>query len=186
MGVQLDEASLNRRFKEVALPHLTAAYRLARWLIRNHEDAEDVVQEAYLSAFKQFNTYRGGNALAWILAIVRNACYTRLRKQPKNQFPLDEERAFADGAQAGDDWASIESNPEAILLRRLDGKMVQDALEKLPAEFREVMILRTYDELSYNEIAVIADIPIGTVMSRLARARQHLIKCLKSVDPELK
>ena len=182
----MDEPSRTRRFKEVALPHLRAAYGLARWLIRNHEDAEDVVQEAYLSAFKQFDSYRGGDSLAWILAIVRNACYTRLRQKPKQNEAFDEESYYANGMEPAAALGAADNNPEAILLRRLDGTMVQQALEQLPVEFREVMVLRTYDELSYNEIAAIMDIPVGTVMSRLARARQHLIKRLKPLLREPK
>lgn len=182
----MDEPSRTRRFKEVALPHLRAAYRLARWLIRNHEDAEEVVQEAYLSAFKQFDSYRGGDSLAWILAIVRNACYTRLRQKPKESEAFDEEVYYANGEEPVAAIGTADNNPEAILLRRLDDAMVQDALEHLPVEFRVVMVLRTYDELSYSEIATIMDIPLGTVMSRLARARHHLIRCLKPLLREPK
>lgn len=177
-----DETRRSRAFQEAALPHLDAAYRLARWLTRNHEDAEEVVQEAYLSAFRGFAHYRGGNARAWILAIVRNTFYSSLRQHHGATEPFDEEAYCPQESEAG--AGDIANNdPQAILLRQQDAKLVQQALDQLPLGLREAMVLRTFDALSYNEIATIMNIPVGTVMSRLARARQHLAQQLQPLHP---
>ena len=159
-------------FEETVLPHLGAAYNLARWLTRNDTDAEDVVQEAYLRAFKHFGSFHGGDGRPWLLAIVRNTCYTWMQhnRSPELTIPLD------------DDIHEIESkdlNPEALLLQSADTKMVRQALEDLPVEFREVLVLREWEGLSYKQIADVVDIPLGTVMSRLARARKRLQQILK-------
>ena len=155
------------RFEEVALPHLPAAYNLARWLVRNDQDAEDVVQEAYLRAFRFFEGYRGGESRAWLLTIVRHTCYTWLQRNRARELTdsIDEshEEATADFA-----------NPEMRLAQEADAQMVRASLAELPLEFREVMVMRELEELSYKEIATIADLPIGTVMSRLARGRKRL------------
>jgi len=158
---------LLQNFEEVALPHLRAAYNLARWLTRNQTDAEDVVQEAYLRAYKHFGSFHGGDGRPWLLAIVRNTCYTWMQhnRSPELMVPLD------------DDLHEIESkdlNPEALLLQSADTQMVRQALEDLPVEFREVLVLRELEEMSYREIASITDLPLGTVMSRLARGRKRL------------
>ena len=158
---------LLQNFEEAALPHLRAAYNLARWLTRNETDAEDVVQEAYLRAYKHFGSFHGGDGRPWLLAIVRNTCYTWMQhnRSPELTIPLD------------DDLHEIESkdlNPEALLLQSADTQMVRQALEELPVEFREVLVLRELEGLSYKQIADVSDIPIGTVMSRLARARKRL------------
>jgi RNA polymerase sigma-70 factor (ECF subfamily) len=155
------------RFEQAVLPHLDAAYNLARWLTRNDHDAQDVVQESYLRALKFFGGFRGGNGRAWLLTIVRHTCYVWLRQnrryEPISDF--DEElRDLESGAL----------DPEALLLRTAGNQVLRQALEELPVEFREVVILRELEGLSYKEIADIADLPIGTVMSRLARARQRL------------
>jgi RNA polymerase sigma factor (sigma-70 family) len=171
-------------FKEVALPHLRAAYRLARWLTRDHEVAEDIVQEAYLSAFKHFDSYNGGDARAWILAIVRNTFYSSLRRHQPVTDPFDENSADAYEANAGSDLP--DKNPESVLSRQQEMDLIQETIEALPMELREVLVLRIFDELSYNDIAQVANVPIGTVMSRLARARQFLIKRLKSINLECK
>lgn len=152
-------------FEKVVLPHLDAAYNLARWLTRNDADAEDVVQEATLRAFKFFGGYRGGDGRAWLLTIVRNTCHTWLQRnrahEPATDF--DEEAHGIENA-----------NPETILLQSVDRQLLGKALEELPLEFREAIILRELEGLSYKEIATIVNVPVGTVMSRLARARKRL------------
>jgi RNA polymerase sigma factor (sigma-70 family) len=158
-------------FEEATLPHLNAAYNLARWLTRDETDAEDVVQEAYLRAYIHFASFRGGGGRPWLLAIVRNTCYTWMRQ---NRSP--ELTTFLD-----DELHEIESkdlDPEALLLQSADTQMVTKALEQLPLEFREVIVLRELEGLSYKQIADVADIPVGTVMSRLARARKRLQQSL--------
>jgi RNA polymerase sigma factor (sigma-70 family) len=180
--IQQEEARKSHDFKTVALPHLGAAYRLARWLTRNHDEAEEIVQEAYLCAFRRFDTYNGGDARAWILAIVRNTFYSSLRQRHAGNDSFDEETYCPELTEAITGAAMPDKNPEAILLQRQDVNMVQKAIEELPVSLREVLVLRTFDDLSYNEIAMIVNIPVGTVMSRLARARTRLARCLKSMD----
>jgi len=154
-------------FEEVVLPHLDAAYNLARWLTRNPQDAEDVVQEAYLRAFRFFGGFRGGNARAWLLKIVRNTCYTWVHQnraqQPTTAF---DEELHTDMAES--------KSPETLLLRNADSQFLNQALQELPPVLREVLVLLELEELSYKEIAEVLDIPIGTVMSRLARSRHRL------------
>ena len=152
-------------FEETILPHLDAAYNLARWLTRDGADAEDVVQEAYLRAFKFFDGFHGGDSRAWILKIVRNTCYSWLQKNRghQNTTEFDEELHSAEG-----------HDPEAALIGKIDSQMLKGLLEELPLEFREIVILRELEGMSYKEIAGISDLPLGTVMSRLARARQRL------------
>ena len=174
-----------RRFNEIAVPHLDAAYNLARWLTRNEHDAEDVVQEAYLRAFKFFDGYRGGDARAWVLKIVRHTCFTWLaRNRPAevvaaSEEEIDEERAVAtvNGAR---------SDPETLLLQRLDSELLNRLIDKLPTPYREILVLREIEDLSYREIADILVLPIGTVMSRLARARERLQRAARgSIAPRL-
>jgi RNA polymerase sigma factor (sigma-70 family) len=155
------------RFEEAVVPHLNAAYNLARWLTRNGDDAEDVVQEAYLRAFKSFDGFRGGDERAWLLTIVRNTCYTWLRanRPQERTISYDEEIHTTENASR---------NPETLLLENADHQLLKNALEELPLEFREVLVLRELEGLSYKEIAALAGIPVGTVMSRLARARERL------------
>ena len=162
---RLPEENKLARFEQAVLPHLDAAYNLARWLTRNDADAEDVVQEAALRAFKFFGGFRGGDGRAWLLTIVRNACYTWLRQNRAHELeaPFDEEAHGVEG-----------DNPETILLEGADRQMLKEALEELPLEFREAIVLRELEGLSYKEIAAVADVPLGTVMSRLARARKRL------------
>jgi RNA polymerase sigma factor (sigma-70 family) len=178
----MEEQEGIRRFEDVVLPHLSAAYNLARWLTRNDHDAEDVVQEAYLRAFKFFGSFRGDQGRVWLLGIVRNTCYTwwqQNRKQMLNT-PFDEESRDLE-AQHG---AVPENDPAALAARADDWKMLAGALEKLPVEFREVIVLRELEDLSYKEIADIAEIPIGTVMSRLSRARRMLLSQLTQLEQE--
>ena len=162
---------LLQNFEDAVLPHLRAAYNLARWLTRNETDAEDVVQEAYLRAFKHFGSFRGGDGRPWLLAIVRNTCYTWMQhnRSPELTIPLDDESYEIE---------SEDLNPEALLLQSADTQMVRQALEELPVEFREILVLRELEGLSYKQIADVADIPMGTVMSRLARGRKRLQQVL--------
>ncbi|MDX6530375.1 MAG: hypothetical protein QOH41_2665 [Blastocatellia bacterium] len=160
-------------FETAVLPHLDAAYNLARWLTRNDADAEDVVQEAYLRAFKFFAGFHGEDGRAWLLGIVRNTTYTWMQRNrsPELNVPLDDEVY---------EVKSDDLNPEALLLQEADARILRQALEELPLEFREVLVLRELEEMSYKQIAVMADLPIGTVMSRLARARKRLQQILAS------
>jgi RNA polymerase sigma factor (sigma-70 family) len=153
-------------FEQVVMPHFDAAYNLARWLTHSGPDADDVVQEAYLRAFTFHESFRGGDARAWLLSIVRNTCYTWLRKNRALDLmtEIDESRLVADDA----------ATPETLHLRRADTESVRAALEQLPPEFREVLVLREMEGLSYKEIAEVSGLAIGTVMSRLSRARRRL------------
>ncbi len=154
-------------FERAVLPHLGSAYNLARWLIRNDQDAEDLVQEACLRALKSFEGFRGGDARAWLLTIVRNSCYTWLRENRLQELAT----AFDEEIHTGEEDSP---SPEALLLQGANTRLVQDALEALPPEFREAIVLRELEGLSYREIAGLCGVPVGTVMSRLARARQRL------------
>lgn len=153
-------------FDQLVLPHLDAAYNLARWLTRNDHDAEDVVQEACLRALRFIQGFRGGNARAWLLAIVRNASYDWLKRhRPSETASLDEE--LHDAADPG-------PTPEDMAMTQIDRQHLREAIESLPLASREVLILRELEGMSYKEIADIAGIKMGTVMSRLARAREGL------------
>jgi RNA polymerase sigma-70 factor (ECF subfamily) len=163
----LPEAEDRARFEQALLPHLGAAYNLARWLTRDDHGAEDVVQEAYLRALKSFGGFHGTDGRAWLLAIVRNIYYTWLQ-QKRARGPAT---AF-DEAIHGIDTEAL--NPQTLLLRKEDRQSVQQAVDELPEELREVVVLRELEGLSYKEIAAVAEIPLGTVMSRLARARERL------------
>jgi RNA polymerase sigma-70 factor, ECF subfamily len=169
----LKEQRETDRFEAAVLPHLDSAFNLARWLVRDPHDAEDAVQEAYLRAFKFFASFRGGDARAWLLAIVRNTCHTWMQQQRQLSSMT---AADVDLDALADDAPS----PEASILRRADDEAVRRAIEDLPAEFREVVVLRELEGLSYKEIAEISDVPIGTVMSRLSRARQRLEQALST------
>lgn len=164
-----------QRFEQIVLPHLPAGYNLARWLTKNDRDGEDVAQEAFLRAFRGFAGYRGGDVRAWLLAIVRNTCYTWLRRNRSHDLGPLADGDLDDGARCPRDAAP---DPEALLLQDADRHRLRQALEALPAEFREAIVLREMEGLSYKEIAQVADIPLGTVMSRLARARKHLQRSL--------
>lgn len=158
-------------FEQEVLPHLDAAYNLAWWLTRNEHDAQDAVQEAYMRAFRFFGGFRGGNVRAWLLRIVRNTCYTWLQQnrpqQPTTEF--DERLCGPDPHTA---------NPEEALLRNDSGKLLRQALETLQPDFREVLILRELEGMSYKEISEVTGAPPGTVMSRLSRARVGLRQSL--------
>lgn len=159
--------SEHTRFEELVLPHLDAGYNLARWLARNSEDAEDVVQEACMRALKYVDSVRGADARAWFLTIVRHAFYDWHKRNRPAEVVADDA-----AIDLMEDPAAVD--PEQAALRNADSKLLADAVGELPLAFREVLILRELEDLSYKEIARIADIPIGTVMSRLARARSLL------------
>ena len=154
-------------FEHLLLPHLDAAYNLACWLLRDPHDAEDAVQEASLRAHRAVARFRGGDARPWLLTIVRNVCYSHLRKNRREPEPA----AFDE-----DTHGSIHDPAEAnaVAWREIKSELLRQALERLPAEFREVIVLHELEGLPYREIAEVADLPIGTVMSRLARARRKL------------
>ena len=155
-----------RRFRDAALPHLDEVYTLARYLLRNASDADDAVQECYLRALKHFDTFRGGAIRPWLFAILRNTC--------KGVYA---QRGFADQELAEDAvplWSEPQETPEAAMLRRRDEQSIRDMVSALPGQFRETLVLREINDLSYREIADVTGTPVGTVMSRLARARALL------------
>jgi RNA polymerase sigma factor (sigma-70 family) len=155
-----------RDFEQDVLPHLNSAYNLARWLTRNDEDAEDIVQEAYLRAFRFYRHLRGGDARPWLLKIVRNAYYSWLKQYPvRRLIDFDQDMSMPD---------SYFANPEEAVIQESNSVLLHRALEKLPAQYREVLILRELEGMSYQEIATVVGAPAGTVMSRLSRARLRL------------
>lgn len=163
------DAAALARFQALMLPHLDAAHNLARYLSRDADAAEDIVQEAFLRAFRGFGDYRGGNARAWLLAIVRN-CH-RSWWQSRQRSPRTEPLDNGEGEEERSDLPHDEASPEAAMLQRAEAGEIRDILGGLPAAFREVLVLREMEELSYREIAEAIEAPLGTVMSRLARAR---------------
>ena len=160
-----------RRFEQTIMPHLDAAYNLARWLTRNEQDAEDAVHEACLRALRFFPGFRGGDARAWLMKIVRNTCYTWLHANR----PLQNATEFDENLFPPDPGAL---NPEEVMLQNRNRTLVREALEKIPTNFREVLILREFEGMSYKEIAEITGMPAGTVMSSLSRARGRLRQVL--------
>jgi RNA polymerase sigma-70 factor (ECF subfamily) len=167
----VDDRERFNLYEQKVLPHLDAAYNLARWLAGNDHDAQDVAQEASLRAFRFFGSFRGEDARAWLLTIVRNTFYTWLRKN----------RPPADTIEMSDEILEVEdvsANAQAVNTQFADGDAVRRAIAELPVEFREIVILREMEGFSYKEIADLAEVPIGTVMSRLARARKVLQKRL--------
>jgi len=153
------------------MPHLDAAYNLARWLVRNQHDAEDIVQEAYLRAFRFFGGYQGGDARAWLLKIVRNTSYTFLEKRRPGELAEEfDEKIHVPERDTTD--------VETALVQSVETRMLQDALAELPVNFREALVLRELEGMSYKEIAEIMDVPMGTVMSSLARGRAKLRELL--------
>jgi RNA polymerase sigma-70 factor, ECF subfamily len=163
-----------RRFETLALPHLDAAYNLARWLTHNDHDAQDVVQESLMRAMRYMGSFRGDSARAWLLQIVRHTCYSWLKEnRPVEKVALDDTDDFWQeiAAPAGDE-------PHTMALRKADRQELNEAIAALPIAFREVLVLRELEDFSYNDIARIADVPLGTVMSRLARARGLLREAL--------
>jgi len=155
-----------QRFESLVMPHLDAAYNLARWLTRNDHDAQDVVQEALVRAMRYIGGFRGESGRAWLLQIVRNSCFSWLKaNRPAERMLLDDEDSLHEiTAPASDE-------PPSIAMRKADRLQINQAIAALPVVYREVLVLRELEDISYNDIARIADIPVGTVMSRLARAR---------------
>jgi RNA polymerase sigma-70 factor, ECF subfamily len=160
-------------FEEIILPHLNAAYNLARWLTRNDQDAQDVVQESYLRAFRFFDGYRGGDGKAWLLAVVRNTCRTWQRRQGREggAVPFDEIMHSGDGLVPDQEQGMADREKVGIL---------RTCIELLPIDFREVLVMRELEEMSYQEIAEAMGLALGTVMSRLSRARKRLEECAAS------
>ena len=159
------------RFNECVLPYVDAAHNLARYLLRDAHDAEDAVQDAFLRAIRHFDGFRGSDGRAWLLSIVRNTCFTRLqgRRSIGENVEFDEEVHTVEEAAPG---------PEVELARKATAQSVHEGLERLAVEFREVLVLRELEGLSYKEIAQVSGVPIGTVMSRLARGRKQLLLIL--------
>ena len=158
-------------FEAVMLPHMDAAYNLARWLTRNDADAQDVVQEAYLRAFRFFDSFAGGSGRAWMLAIIRNTAYSWIQRQrPREPFVLFDENSHLPECQGPD--------PEAEVLLQARRESLEACIGELPLPFREVIVMRELEGMSYREVADAIEAPVGTVMSRLARARQRLQRCI--------
>jgi RNA polymerase sigma-70 factor (ECF subfamily) len=162
-----------RRFRDAALPYLDDVYALARYLMRGSADAEDAVQECYLRALRHFDSYRGPAMKPWLLAILRNVCNADFVRRGKQEIATD----YSEDEPAAEEvpmWQEPQASPEAVLLRSQDGATIRRLVAKLPPPFREAIVLREVNELSYLEIAEVAGVPVGTVMSRLARARSML------------
>jgi RNA polymerase sigma-70 factor (ECF subfamily) len=162
-----------RRFRDAALPHLDDVYTLARYLMRNAADAEDAVQECYLRALRHFDSYRGPAMKPWLLAILRNVCNAEFARRSKEEVPTDfaQEQSVAEEMPM---WQEPQASPEKVMLRQQDSATIRRLVAELPAPFREAIVLREINDLSYQEIAEVAGVPVGTVMSRLARARAML------------
>jgi RNA polymerase sigma-70 factor (ECF subfamily) len=161
-----------RRFREAALPHLDDVFTLARYLMRNPADADDAVQECYLRALRHFDSYRGPAMKPWLLAILRNVCNAEFARRSKQQA-ADYDEAELEAEQLPI-WQEPQTSPETALLREHDGSTIRRLISDLPQQFREAIVLREVNDLSYQEIAQVAGVPVGTVMSRLARARSML------------
>ena len=158
-------------FQQVMSPHFDAAYSLARWLLRDDHDAEDVLQDAVIRAFRFFSGFGGENPRGWLLKVVRNTAYAFLRKNRERELDTEfDDKLHGDPETSG----RSSETPEVSLERSAQRSLLNEAIAALPVEFREVFVLREMEGLSYKEIATVAQIPIGTVMSRLSRARRHL------------
>jgi len=182
----LTDGNKVKRFEKVALSHIDAAYNLARWLTKNDHDAQDIAQEAYLRAFRFFDSFNGEDGRAWLLTIVRNTYFTWRQKnshRAKDESYEEESHGLDDSNPALVDGASL-NNPEALLVQRSSADIINKALERLPLDSREVIVLRELEELSYKEIAATLKVPIGTVMSRLARARSQLRTQVEQINAE--
>jgi len=163
------------RFEQAVLPHMDTAYNLARWLVRNPQDAEDIVQESYLRAYKFWSGFQGGDSRAWLLKIVRNTSYTFLEKsRPAAQSEEFDEKIHS----ATPATVPPALDAEASMIRTVESRMLREALEGLPVNFREILVLRELEELSYKQISEMLEVPIGTVMSSLARGRERLREIL--------
>jgi RNA polymerase sigma factor (sigma-70 family) len=171
--VEAAEHERMRRFRDAALPYLDDVFTLARYLIRDAGDAEDAVQECYLRALRHFDTYRGPAMKPWLLAILRNVCNDEFARRRDQEVPTDysQEQAAPDKLPV---WQEAQASPEGLLLRAQDNATIRRLIAELPEPFREAIVLREINDLSYQEIAEVAGVPVGTVMSRLARARAIL------------
>jgi RNA polymerase sigma-70 factor, ECF subfamily len=173
MSATMTSDDTARRFREAALPHLDAAYTLARYLLRDPNEAEDAVQECYMRALRHFDTLRGTEVKPWLLAILRNVCRVEFGRRAR--VVLYDVNADNDDADtAAPVWQEAQETPEAEMLRKLDAETIRRMVAELPEAFREVIVLREFEDLSYQEIAKVIDTPLGTVMSRLARGRAML------------
>jgi RNA polymerase sigma-70 factor (ECF subfamily) len=178
----MTDAAGTQRFERLVLPHIDSAFNVARWLTRNDQDAQDVVQEAFVRAIRFFDGFRGDDGRAWLLSIVRNTFHTWYAQNQKHARETTEFEEDDHGAMTG--LASDDDGPEAMFIRSQTQRRVHGALGLLRLEYREVVVLRELEELSYKEIAMILDIPMGTVMSRLGRGRQQLAVLLASPERE--
>ena len=165
------------RFEKTVMPHLDAAYNLARGLVKDEHCAQDLVQDAYLRAFRYFGSFSGDDARPWLLGIVRNTCYTWLGDQ-KRLGRYIEFRDDLDAAEEGQEWAATQDGPEDILLKKNERDQLHAAIEALPPVFREALILREIEDMTYDSIAQTMQVPLGTVMSRISRARALLRQAL--------
>jgi RNA polymerase sigma factor (sigma-70 family) len=172
VNVSNDEPDKARRFRDAALPHLDDAYTLARYLLRNADDAEDAVQECYLRAFKHFDSYRGPAIKPWLFAILRNVCRAEFARRASSPGAAIED--VPESAEQPPLWHEAQETPEAQVLRQRDATTIRRLVTALAEPFRETFVLREIHNLSYREIADVAEVPVGTVMSRLARARAML------------
>ncbi len=172
-------------FRQIVLPHLSDALALARWLAGNPSDAEDIVQDACLRAFKAIDGYRGGSARGWLLAIVRNAAFSWLARQRSSSLVMVGDLADIDDVSSAASATTVtqQATPESELIRRADVQAVTAAIGMLSLPMREVVVLRDINDLSYKEIADVLELPIGTVMSRLSRGRQQLAALLARTEP---
>lgn len=161
----MDHQEKLQKFERLVLRHMDSAFNLARWFTRNQDEAKDLAQEALLRAFKAIDRFEGDDGRIWLLTIVRNLYYTSVARKTQEQTVFNEETHSSE---------EFSSSPEVLLLRNADQQAVRQGIEDLPAEFREPLILRELEGLSYKQIAAVMEIPLGTVMSRLARARDHL------------
>ena len=167
-----DDPEKARRFRDAALPHLDDVYTLARYLLRNPSDAEDAVQECYLRALKHFDSYRGPAMKPWLFAILRNVCHVEFARRAHS--PSEPADQGAENAEQAPLWSEAQETPEAQIMRRAEASTIRRLIQALAEPFRETFVLREVHNLSYREIAEIAAVPVGTVMSRLARARTML------------
>jgi RNA polymerase sigma-70 factor, ECF subfamily len=172
-----DSEARLRLFEETILPHLNSAYNLARWLTRNEDDAQDVVQESYLRAFRFFDSYNGGDGKSWLLEVVRNTCFTLHRREKRSAASV----AFDEAAHTP---RADRPSAEDALVQAGDRKILQHCIEALPEAFREVLVMRELEEMSYRQIAEVSGLAPGTVMSRLSRARKRLEDCVRARDLE--
>jgi len=177
-AIPLSAGEANARFAEVVLPHLDDAYGLARWLTGNRADAEDVVQDGCLRAFRAIAGFSDGNARAWVLTIVRHAAYVWMRKNRPAAIFMVEDLEAVERQQTNSSAPDAET-PETMLIAKTESKQLEAAIFALPAPFREVLVLRDLQDLTYREIAAVMQVPVGTVMSRIARARQRLIQTVE-------